>query len=179
MPTLIESTSIEGVFLVQLDTFKDDRGRFAEIFRKDWFPQRDWQILQSNRSESESGVLRGLHYHHNQVDYWHLTTGSIRAGLVDLRISSPTRGVAQTIDINQDDGIGLFIPVGVAHGFFSRSRSTLIYFVDSYYDGSDEFGVAWNDPSIGLDWGVETPILSERDKTNPRLEAIPAEALPG
>jgi len=91
MPTITELPSIEGVFTVQLDTFQDDRGRFSEIFRMDWFPQREWKVIQSNRSESEPGVLRGLHYHLNQVDYWHVTQGTIRAGLGDLRISSPTR----------------------------------------------------------------------------------------
>ncbi len=178
MPTITELPSIEGVFTVQLDTYQDDRGRFSEIFRMDWFPQRDWKVIQSNRSESEPGVLRGLHYHQNQVDYWHVAQGSIRAGLVDLRMSSPTRGATKTIDISHDDGFGLFIPTGVAHGFLSLSRATLIYIVDNYYDGKDEFGVAWNDPQINLDWGETRPLLSERDRGNPLLAAIRPENLP-
>jgi len=179
MPIITESEQIQGVYLVQLDAYQDDRGRFTEIFRKEWFPQRQWSVVQSNRSESTAGVLRGLHYHHNQVDYWHLVQGRIRAGLVDLRRSSPTTGAAQTIDISHNDGLGLFIPVGVAHGFLSLVQSTLIYIVDHYYDGSDEYGVAWNDPNLNLDWGKEDPTLSERDINNPLLAAIPPANLPG
>ena len=178
MPIITESERIQGLYLVQLDVFQDDRGRFSELFRKEWFPQQAWSIVQSNRSESAPGVLRGLHYHHHQVDYWHLVNGSIRAGLVDLRTTSPTRGAAQTIDIHWDDGVGLFIPIGVAHGFLSLAQSTLIYIVNRYYDGSDEYGVAWNDPEINLDWGEATPILSERDRKNPLLATIPPEKIP-
>ena len=179
MPIITESDQIQGVYLVQLDAYQDDRGRFTEIFRKEWFPQREWSVVQSNRSESAADVLRGLHYHHNQVDYWHLVQGGIRSGLVDLRRSSPTSGATQTIDIFQDDGLGLFIPVGVAHGFLSLVRSTLIYIVDRYYDGSDDYGIAWNDPDINLNWGQEKPLVSERDRNNPLLAAIPPEKLPG
>ena len=178
MPVITESEQIQGVHLVQLNAYQDDRGRFTEIFRKEWFPQRDWTTIQSNRSESAADVFRGLHYHHNQVDYWHLVQGGIRAGLVDLRRSSPTSGAAFTIDIHQDDGLGLFIPVGVAHGFLSLARSTLIYIVDQYYDGSDEYGIAWNDPDLKLNWGNKRPTVSERDRNNPMLSAIPTSNLP-
>lgn len=178
MAVITESEQIPGVFLVQLDAYQDERGRFTELFRKEWFPQREWSIVQSNRSESVPGVLRGLHYHHKQVDYWHVVQGGIRAGLVDLRTSSPAQGTALTMDIYQDDGLGLFIPAGVAHGFLSLIKSTLIYIVDRYYDGSDEFGVAWNDPAFKLDWGELTPKLSDRDRNNPLLAAIPPKKLP-
>jgi dTDP-4-dehydrorhamnose 3,5-epimerase len=178
MPIITESEQIQGVYLVKLDAYQDDRGRFTEIFRKEWFPQCKWSVVQSNRSESAANVLRGLHYHHNQVDYWHLVQGGIRSGLVDLRHSSPTSGAVQTIDIFQDDGVGLFIPAGVAHGFLSLLQSTLIYIVDRYYDGSDEHGVAWNDPDINLNWGHENPTISERDINNPLLAAIPTAKLP-
>jgi len=179
MTLIAESTLISGVYTVQLRPFADSRGRFVEIFRKEWFPQRDWGVVQSNRSESEAGVLRGLHYHHHQVDYWHVVSGSIRAALVDLRRRSPTFGKSQMIDMGQEDMMGLFIPIGVAHGFVSKSRATLLYFVDNYYDGADEFGIAWNDSELGLDWRIENPIVSDRDANNPRLAEIPASSLPG
>ena len=102
MPLITESEHINGVYLVKLDAYQDDRGRFTELFRKEWFPQQKWSVIQSNRSESSPDVLRGLHYHQKQVDYWHVVQGGIRAGLVDLRNSSPTQGVAQTIDIFQE-----------------------------------------------------------------------------
>jgi dTDP-4-dehydrorhamnose 3,5-epimerase len=178
MPTITESPIIPGVQIVQLKSFVDSRGRFVEIFRKEWFPQRNWHVLQSNRSESAAGVLRGLHYHNHQVDYWHVIGGQIRAALVDLRRSSPAFGVSQFVDLGHEAMQGLFIPIGVAHGFLALTEATLLYFVDNYYDGADEFGVAWNDPDLGLAWPVDSPIVSERDVGNPRLRDIPRDALP-
>lgn len=178
MPNIHEFPFIAGVQLVNLQYHADERGRFTEIFRKEWFPEREWGNVQSNRSESAPGVLRGLHYHHRQVDYWHLVSGAIRAGLVDLRRSSPTYGNARIIEIREEDNLGLYIPVGVAHGFLSLSKVTLIYIVDNYYDGGDEFGVAWNDPDLGLAWGLDNPRISERDAGNPALKDIPSGNLP-
>ena len=178
MPSITESPQIPGVFIVELKPFADSRGRFIEIFRKEWFPQRSWHVLQSNRSESAAGVLRGLHYHHHQADYWHVMQGTIRAALVDLRRGTEAYGATQMIDMSQDAMLGLFIPIGVAHGFLSLTNATLLYFVDNYYDGADEFGVAWNDPDIGLDWPLEQPTLSPRDASNPLLRDIPPEAMP-
>ena len=178
MPIISESAKIPGVHTVQLKPFADARGRFVEIFRKEWFPRRSWEVLQSNRSESDAGVVRGLHYHHRQVDYWHVIRGQIRAALVDLRRSSPAFGVSQMIDMSQENMLGLYIPVGVAHGFVSLTEATLLYFVDNYYDGADEFGVAWDDPELGLAWPVESPNVSERDASNPLLRDIPHDALP-
>ncbi len=178
MTRLEESKVISGVYVAHLRPFSDERGRFMETFRKEWFPQRSWEKMQSNRSDSQAGVLRGLHYHHHQVDYWYALRGTIRAGLVDLRPSSPTYLATQTVEMGEQNEVGLFIPIGVAHGFVALTAATLTYVVDNYYDGADEFGVAWNDPDIALDWGVTEPILSPRDRQNPLLKHIPAEKLP-
>jgi len=173
MPTISQSPSIDGLMHVQLERYRDRRGQFSEIFRKEWFPDQKWAAVQSNHSVSRAGVLRGLHYHHLQVDYWYVMEGSIRAGLVDLRTSSPTYLEAITLDLDHEKGIGIFIPTGVAHGFFAVEDSAILYFVDKYYNGRDEFGVMWNDTDINLDWGVSDPFLSERDRINPRLRDIP------
>jgi dTDP-4-dehydrorhamnose 3,5-epimerase len=178
MPLIKESDHISGVMAVDLKSYSDDRGRFTEIFRKEWFPSLDWSMVQSNRSDSSSGVLRGLHYHRKQVDYWYVIKGTIRAGLVDLRQSSPTYLSSQTFELNDRSDMGLFIPTGVAHGFFAVTEATLIYIVDHYYDGSDEFGVLWNDSKLGIDWGTTAPLLSPRDQNNPQLDDIPPEYLP-
>lgn len=175
MPQIHESTFIKGVYIVHLRPFADERGQFVETFRKEWFPFRSWDIIQTNRSDSAANVLRGLHYHKKQVDYWHVSRGKIRAGLVDLREGSASYMATQTIDLSADDPKGLFIPIGVAHGFVALTDCTLNYLVDNYYDSSDEYGVAWNDPQINLDWGVAEPIVSARDQQNPRLEAISEE----
>ncbi len=178
MAEIIESSRIAGVKIVRLKVFRDERGRFLETFRKEWFPERTWSIVQTNRSDSRAGVLRGLHYHFHQVDYWYVAQGRIRVGLADLRKDSPTFGASETVEMGEQNEYGLYIPSGVAHGFYALTDATLIYLVDNYYDGGDEFGVAWDDPDLAVPWNVRTPILSARDRANPRLQEIPAEQRP-
>ncbi len=176
---LVESSIISGVYTVPLRGHADDRGRFTEVFRKEWFHWVNFDRLQSNHSESRANVLRGLHYHLRQIDYWHVTSGMIRVGLADLRPSSPTYRAVTTLDIGENNRHGLFIPEGVAHGFVALTDVSLIYYVNQYYDGgSDENGVAWNDPDLNVQWGVDQPLLSPRDANNPLLKDIPAHKLP-
>jgi dTDP-4-dehydrorhamnose 3,5-epimerase len=75
--------------------------------------------------------------------------------------------------------VGLLIPVGVAHGLAAHTAATMIYLVDNYYDGNDEFGVRWDDPTLGIDWGIANPVVSARDQSNPLFKAIPSEDMPG
>jgi dTDP-4-dehydrorhamnose 3,5-epimerase len=178
MAEIIESSRIAGVKIVRLKVFRDERGRFLETFRKEWFPERTWSIVQTNRSDSRAGVLRGLHYHFHQVDYWYVAQGRIRVGLADLRKDSPTFGASETVEMGEQNEYGLYIPSGVAHGFYALTDATLIYLVDNYYDGGDEFGVAWDDPDLAVPWNVRAPILSARDRANPRLQEIPVEQRP-
>ncbi len=178
MPEIRESSRIRGVKFVPLQSFSDPRGRFLETFRKEWFPERSWEAVQTNRSDSRQGVLRGLHFHLRQVDFWVPAEGRIRIGLADLRRSSPTRGAVEVEELSGDAPVGVFVPVGVAHGFAALTDATLIYVVDNYYDASDEHGVAWNDPDLAVPWEVEDPVLSGRDRANPLLARIPEDALP-
>lgn len=178
MTELIASSNIADVRIAKFRIFSDERGRFMETFRKEWFPDRTWEILQSNRSHSVAGVLRGLHYHHHQVDYWQLMEGKMRVALADLRPTSPTYLATETIDIDAATPQGLYIPVGVAHGFYAQTAMTLLYLVDNYYNGQDELGIAWNDPTLNIDWGVENPVLSERDAKNPFLQDVPTAIRP-
>lgn len=175
---ILESTLIAGVKFAHLRAFADERGRFLETFRKGWFPERSWEIVQTNRSDSRAGVLRGLHYHFKQVDYWYVPNGTIRVGMADLRRSSPTYGACQVVEIGDHNQIGILIPVGVAHGFLAVTNATLTYLVDNYYDGADELGVAWDDPDLAVPWNASDPLLSERDRRNPRLRELPVESLP-
>ncbi len=99
--------------------------------------------------------------------------GSCRVVLHDLRAGSPTDGATLAVDLGaRDDGThdhrGVFIPPGVAHGFAALTDMTITYLVDGYYNPADELGVAWDDPAIAADWGVDEPILSDRDRKNPR-----------
>jgi dTDP-4-dehydrorhamnose 3,5-epimerase len=178
--TTIETiVDIEGVQVAHLQAFGDERGRFMETFRKEWFPQRSWECIQCNRSDSKKGVLRGLHFHHHQIDYWYVPAGRLRAALVDIRQNSPTFLNTFMIEMGEENEVGLFIPSGVAHGFIALSEVTLTYTVDNYYNGgADERGVAWDDPAFKLDWGISKPMISNRDKSNPRLSELPSSELP-
>ena len=169
---------IPDLLIASITAFGDSRGAFMETFRREWFPWVNWDRMQSNCSISAAGVLRGLHYHHHQIDYWFVTRGTIRVGLVDLRPSSPAYLRGTTIEMGEDNRIGLFVPSGVAHGFCALTDVTLTYLVNNYYDGADELGVAWDDPALGVPWGVDAPVLSARDLKNPRLADIPPEKLP-
>jgi len=168
---------IAGVHAVPFRSFSDSRGYFFESFRRSWIPgARD--MVQGNCSFSKTGVLRGLHYHLKQADFWAVPSGRVRAVLYDLRLSSPTRGVGVADVMDREQPFGLYIPRGIAHGFLALEDSFMTYLVDEYYDNSDELGVRWDDPALGIDWGVSDPIVSERDQRNPRLAEISPDSLP-
>lgn len=165
---------IAGVVVVRLGAHPDERGRFVETYRRSWIPGAR-EMVQANRSDSRAGTLRGMHYHLFQADYWHLAGGRAVAGLYDFRASSPTAGASALIDLN---GIGLYIPPGVAHGVYAVSDATLTYLVDQYYDGSDELGFRYDDPALSVAWPEGERILSERDRSAPLLADVPPENRP-
>ena len=175
MPQIEQSEGIADVFVVTPDSHRDDRGRFVETYRRSWFPLGR-EMVQANRVDRQAGAVVGLHYHLHQADYWYVPRGRARVGLHDLRVSSPTEGASLTLEIGEHDDRGVFIPPGVSHGFAALTDLTLTYLVDGYYNPDDELGVAWDDPDIAIDWGVGEPILSARDKGNPRRIDL-AEAL--
>jgi len=164
--------------VVPLRAFSDDRGYFFESFRRSWIPGVR-EMIQGNVSFSRAGVLRGLHYHLKQADFWLVPSGHVRAALCDLRRSSPTRGGTEVLDMGEKHPVGLYIPKGVAHGFVALQDSFMTYLVDEFYDNSDEKGVRWDDPALGLDWAIDrAPVLSGRDSQNALLADIPANELP-
>lgn len=150
----------------------DERGRFVEIMRAERYPER---FVQSNHSRSTAGVLRGLHYHERQADLWYVASGIARAGLADLRHAAEAPATA-VVTMDADQPCVLYIPRGVAHGFLAVTDVDLIYLVTNYYDATDENGIAWDDATLAIDWGIDEPILSERDRSNPPLswDDIPA-----
>lgn len=176
MADIQESGIIRGVRRVRLAAHADERGAFLETFRQAWFP--DWEVAQANCSRSRENVLRGLHFHRRQIDYWFVAAGHIRVGLADLREGSPTQGGTEVLEMSENDPIALFIPPGVAHGYYAPVPSTLIYLVNRTYDPDDELGVAWDDKDLGIPWGATDPVLSPRDRNNPRLTEIPASERP-
>jgi dTDP-4-dehydrorhamnose 3,5-epimerase len=173
MAEIVESGVISGVWTVDPDLHGDERGRFVETYRRSWFPLGR-EMLQGNRSDKQAGALVGLHYHLHQADYWLVPAGRARVVLHDLRQGSPTDGATLTLELTGENNRGVFIPPGVAHGFLALSDLTLTYLVDSYYNPEDELGVSWDDPTVAADWGIAEPILSPRDRSNPRRGDIPA-----
>jgi len=138
------------------------------------------RFIQANLSSSAAGVLRGLHYHRRQLDYWIVLSGRAFVALVDVRPVADGRGPAavETRELAPDDWV--VIPTGVAHGFLALEPLELLYLVTNEYDGDDELGFAWDDPAVGVPWPVVPgtpdgrPILSDRDQSNPTLAELVA-----
>ncbi len=162
----IEQCGIEGVQLYILEKFPDSRGSFLELFRREWIPEVFGERIQINCSRSKAGVLRGLHYHNHQWDFWIPLSGKMTAGLVDLRKGSSSYGKSLSLELDGEVPRGLLIPPGVAHGFAAGTALTLVYIVSNYFDNTDEHSIAWNDPGISIEWGIENPVVSERDAHN-------------
>lgn len=177
MAEIQESKLIHDVLHVAPEIHIDDRGKFVETYRRSWFPLGR-EMVQANRSDKEQGSVVGLHYHLHQADYWYPVRGRVRVVLHDLRVESPTEGNTEVLDLSEENEAGVFIPPGVAHGFASLTDVTLVYLVDGYYNPEDELGVAWDDPAISADWGLGDPVVSDRDRANPRRSGIPDRLLP-
>ncbi|MCZ7530136.1 MAG: dTDP-4-dehydrorhamnose 3,5-epimerase [Acidimicrobiia bacterium] len=177
MATVTASEVIDGVYVVEPKIFSDDRGFFLESWRHEWIPGAA-PMIQANRADRTEGTLVGLHYHRRQADYWYVPFGRALVVLHDLRESSPTNRNTLSLEIGEHDHRGVYIPRGVAHGFYAMTDLTITYLVDGYYDPDDELGVAWNDPAIEVDWPDAQPVLSDRDQANPMRDDIPEEIRP-
>lgn len=169
------SEIIDGIIRIVPQQFSDARGSFVESWRAEWTPNAP-AFVQHNLSRRVAGSVVGLHYHHRQADYWVVTEGRIIVGLVDLRRSSSTFEAVESFEL--ETGIGVYIPKGIAHGFAALTDITMTYAVDQYYDPEDELGVAWNDPTFGIDWQITDPLVSDRDRANPLFRDIAPGALP-
>lgn len=163
--SVVEASDIEGVEVRRLQVHEDERGAFVELMRAS---SSSWDFRQSNLSRSVEGVLRGLHFHRRQADLWLLLEGQIQVVLVDLRRRNHLESAS--IHLSAGHPETLLIPPGVAHGFLALTDCRLLYWVSEEFDGSDEYGIRWNDPAIGIAWEREDPILSERDASAPYLD---------
>jgi dTDP-4-dehydrorhamnose 3,5-epimerase len=172
MAEIKESSLIRGVIHVIPQSHGDDRGRFVETYRREWFPNGK-EMVQGSRSDKQAGALVGLHFHLKQSDYWYVVRGRARIVLHDLRNGSPTEGATEIFELGDQNENGVLIPPGVAHGFISLTDMTLTYMVDGYYNPDDEFGIAWDDPALGIDWGTADPVVSDRDRRNPKRADLP------
>jgi dTDP-4-dehydrorhamnose 3,5-epimerase len=175
-------TRIEGLVLVEPAVHRDDRGFFTETFRAQDFQQLgvDVEFVQENHSRSVRGTVRALHFQlqPGQAKLVRAVRGAVYDVAVDLRRDSPTFGQYEAFELSDENCHELFVPVGFAHGFCVTSDvADFTYRVSSYYDGEQERGIAWDDPEIGIEWPVADPVVSERDRSNPRLDEI-ADQLP-
>lgn len=170
----IRDTIIHGVKTLRPTKHTDARGAFFEAFRASWFDGvRPW--VQWNISRSAAGVLRGLHFHEMQTDYWIVTDGTILVGLVDVRPNSPSHRTTLCLEMTGDEPSGLIIPPGVAHGYRAMRDATVMYLLDQEYSGGDEFGLRWDDPELRLSeawYSVPPPIISSRDAHAPGLAEL-------
>lgn len=177
-------TSIEGVIIVDVKSYGDERGYFMETYKKPDFVAGgiDADFIQGNQSSSKKGVLRGLHYQINypQAKLVRVISGEVFDVAVDLRKGSPTYGKWEGMVLSAGNKRQLFIPRGFAHGFLVLSETAeFCYKCDDIYHPNDEGGLMWNDPAIGIEWPAlqgdadfdETKIiLSEKDKLHPVFE---------
>ena len=172
MTEIVESAVIPGVWVVRPQLHPDARGAFMETYRASWLPFAA-PMVQANRSESTPRVLRGLHFHRRQADLWYVPVGRVTTVLLDTRLGSPACGRHTMLQQGGGHEVAVYIPEGVAHGFYAHDRVLMTYLVTNEYDGADELGVAWDDPHLGIAWPDAEPVLSERDRANPRLADLP------
>lgn len=174
---------IAGMLLVEPRICRDDRGFFFESFHAERYEAEGIpaQFVQDNCSVSSAGVLRGMHYQIRQPQ-GHLVTlteGRIFDVGVDLRPNSPTFGRWHGEVLTTDPSRQLYLPPGVAHGFYTLSEQAAIWYkCTGFYLPGDEGGLLWNDPDVGIRWPVTDPLLNPRDTTLPRLGDIAPEHLP-
>ena len=188
-------TSIEGVVIVDVKSYGDERGYFMETYKRPDFVAGgiDCEFVQDNQSSSKQGVLRGLHYqiNHPQAKLVRVTKGEVFDVCVDLRAGSPTYGKWEGVVLSAENKRQFFVPRGFAHGFYVLSDTAeFCYKCDDVYHPNDEGGLMWNDPEIGIAWPLldqegrgdeslcegdvaqRAPILSDKDKRHPPLSAL-------
>ncbi len=168
-------TSLPGVVIIEPMVFEDARGTFSETFSEREFAQlaSPVRFVQDNESHSRRGVVRGLHFQkepHAQAKLVRVAAGRILDIALDMRRSSPTFGRWTAVELSAENRRQLFLPRGFAHGFSVLSdEATVIYKVDGYYAPESDAGVLWNDPALGIDWGIDPAeaIVSTKDAALP------------
>lgn len=170
-------TEIEGVVIIDPKVFGDDRGYFFESWSQKDFDElvRPIKFVQDNESKSRYGVLRGLHFQkgkYSQSKLVRVVQGRVLDVAVDIRRGSPTFGKHVAVELSAENHRQFFIPRGFAHGFVVLSDEAVFqYKCDNLYAPQEEGALAWDDPKIGIDWGVPVDriILSAKDKQHPHL----------
>lgn len=166
---MITKTDIEGLLIIEPRVFKDDRGLFFESFNKELFTAAVGSVnfIQDNQSVSKKGVLRGLHFQNNphaQGKLVRVAKGRVIDVAVDIRRDSKTYGQHVAVELSAENNKQFWIPAGFAHGFVSLEDDTIFcYKCTDYYAPECEGSLLWNDEDLAIDWGIENPLISDKD----------------
>lgn len=177
MKTTLTRTPLDGVLVVEIDWFEDERGFFMESWNQRDFREAglDATFVQENHSRSAKNVLRGLHYQDMRAPLGKLvrcTAGRIFDLAVDLRSGSKTFGGWFALELSAENKKQLWIPAGFGHGFQTLSEIAEVQYKQTgYYRPDAEGGVAWDDPDLGIEWPIGNPIVSMRDRQHPSFAA--------
>ena len=180
---LIENTEIEAVKIITPKKFGDHRGFFSEVFSQRAFDEAGLKLtfVQDNHSHSaEVGTIRGLHFQtppFAQDKLVRVGRGRILDVAVDLRKSSKTFGRHVAVELSRENWRQLLVPIGFAHGFVTLEPDTeVLYKVTNVYSPANDFGLAFDDPALGIDWGVDPAraVLSDKDRRHPKLADLTA-----
>ncbi|MBA4303513.1 MAG: dTDP-4-dehydrorhamnose 3,5-epimerase [Sphingobacteriaceae bacterium] len=175
----VTQTPIEGLKIIQPKVWGDARGHFFESYSEAAFKAAGLPtaFVQDNQSLSAKGILRGLHFQkppYAQGKLVRVIKGAVLDVAVDIRSSSPTYGQHFAIELNEENKTMLWVPPGFAHGFLTLADDTIfVYKVTGIYNKESEGGLLWNDPALGIQWGIENPLLSDKDKVQPLLADLP------
>jgi len=176
MPFEFSDTEIRGLKLIKPEVFEDERGLFMETYKRAAFEEAgiDVEFIQDNHSKSTANVLRGLHYQKGdaaQAKLVRCSEGVIFDVVVDLRTEHSTFGESWSTILSEHNKRMLYVPRGFAHGFLTLSETAKVgYKVDNDYQPDREGGIIWDDPTLDINWPIESPVLSEKDTNWPTFE---------
>ncbi|MCF8232862.1 MAG: dTDP-4-dehydrorhamnose 3,5-epimerase [Bacteroidales bacterium] len=169
----VVKTNIPDVLIIKPKVFEDDRGYFFESYNKEKFLQHglDQNFVQDNESKSVKNVVRGLHFQKPpfaQGKLVRVMSGSVLDVAVDIRRNSPTYGHWTSVVLTEGNKWMYWVPPGFAHGFATLEDDTVFFYkCTNVYNKGSEGSIRWNDPDLGIDWKLDNPILSEKDKQAP------------
>jgi dTDP-4-dehydrorhamnose 3,5-epimerase len=176
-------TSLPGAYLIEPTVFRDERGFFFESYHEAKYVELGipCRFVQDNHASSGRGTLRGLHYQINrpQAKLCRVVAGEVLDVMVDVRYGSPYFGHHESAVLSAENMRQLYVPPGFAHGYLVLSDTAeFLYKCSEFYVPEWDRGIAWNDPQVGIKWGVENPVLSAKDRGHPNLSDVLRTDLP-
>ncbi len=174
----IIKTPLDGLLIIKPDVFEDERGYFFESFNYEKLKNLGLELhfFQDNESKSKKGVLRGLHFQRPpfaQGKLVRVMQGSVLDVAVDIRKDSPTYGKWESIVLSGKNKLMYWIPAGFAHGFATLEDDTIFFYkCTQVFNKESEGSIRWNDPDLNIGWGIDQPVISEKDKISPLFSSL-------